>query len=151
MNWKVIFSGINWLFWNFESLNKLIFIICLCELCSKSKWKSSGRNASSFRFSCCENNIETMSTLCQNDPPSFYSFSISPDFSVTLSHIIESIKMVLRLRHHIQVGRLPFQGFWLGLVIQFVIWESMWSTGQTSNNPVINRWWSLALPYPNSD
>ena len=42
INWKVI-SGFNWLFQNFESVNNLIFIICLYELCSKLIWESSGR------------------------------------------------------------------------------------------------------------
>ena len=36
INWKVIFSEINWLFSNFERFNDLIFIILLYELCSKS-------------------------------------------------------------------------------------------------------------------
>ena len=64
-----------------------------------------------------------------------------------------------RLRHHIQVGRFPFQGTSLGLVVSPIILESMWPTGQTSNNTAINiRWWrcplsrdsSLGLPHPNS-
>ena len=92
INWKVIFNGIIWIFKNFESLNNLIFIICLRELCSKSKWENSGRNSSRFQFRCCENNTEMTSALFQNDPPSFASSSkISPKYSVTLSHIIESI------------------------------------------------------------
>ena len=43
------------------------------------------------------------------------------------------------LKRHIQVGRLPVQGTWLGLVSQSVIGGSMWPTGQTSNNSVISR------------
>ena len=90
INLKVIFSGITWLFQNFESLNNLIMIICLYELRSKSKLESSWRNASRFQFWWCENNIET-STLFQNDYPSFASSSkISPHPSVTLLHTIES-------------------------------------------------------------
>ena len=68
----------------------LFFIIFIFELCSKSKWQSSGRNASWFQFRCCEINIKT--STFQNDPSSFSSSSkISPHFSVTLSQTTESI------------------------------------------------------------
>ena len=49
---------------------------------------------------------------------------ISPDSSVTLSHIVESFTND-SLRCHIQVGRLPVQGICLGLVTQPVISGSM--------------------------
>ena len=57
-----------------------------------------------------------------------------------------------------QIGRLPVPVTWLGLVTQSVISGSVWSTGQTGNNLVINRWLrcllpsgpSLALPHTNS-
>ena len=64
-----------------------------------------------------------------------------------------------RLKRHIRVGRLPFQGTWLGLAAQSAIWESMRPGVVTSNNSVLNarRWrcplpnsTSLALPHPNS-
>ena len=77
----------------FRILTGLIILILLCfsELCFKSKLEGSERNASSFQFRYCENNIET-STLFQNDPPSFVSSSkISVHSSVTLSNTIESI------------------------------------------------------------
>ena len=77
-------------FYNFESLNNLIFIICLYEFRSKSKWESSGRNTSRIQFRSCENNIEA-STLFQNDSPSFESSSkVSPNSTGTLLHTIES-------------------------------------------------------------
>ena len=75
------------------------------------------------------------------------------------THNREYYEWFWRFRGHIQVDRLPFQGTWLGLVAQSVILGSMWLTGQTSNNLVINiRWWKcplpsgpiLALPHPNS-
>ena len=76
-----------------------------------------------------------------------------------ITHNTEYYEWFWRLRCHIQVGRLPFQGTWLCLVAQSVILGSMWPIGQTSHNSVINiRWWrcplpscpSLALPHPNS-
>ena len=160
VNLKVIFSAITCHLLNFESLNNLIFVICLCELCSKSKWEIFGKNASRFQFRWCENNIQT-STLFQNYPPSFsISLKMLPHFSVTfVAHKREYYEWFWGLRHHIQVGRLPFQVTWLGLVVQSVILRSMWPTGQTSNNSVISiRWWrwsllrgpSLALLHPNS-
>ena len=102
----------------------------MCELRSKSKLESSWRNTSRFQFWWCENNIET-STLFQNDPPSFAS-----SFTPFLCHL------VTHNREEEGVNR-----------------GSMWATGQTSNNSVINiRWWrcplpsgsNLALLYPNS-
>ena len=57
-----------------------------------------------------------------------------------------------------QIGRFSVHGTLLVLVTQSVIWGSMSSTGQASNNSVTNRWWrcplpsepSLALPHTNS-
>ena len=75
----------------------------------------SRRNASRFRCRCRENNIEMTSTLFQNEAPSFASSSqISPHSSVNR----EYYQWLCRLRLHIQVGRLPVQGTWQGLVIQ---------------------------------
>ena len=55
----------------------------------------------------------------------------------------EYYEWLCSLRRHIQVGRLPIQGTWLGLSI---IWGSMWPTGKTSNNSVIHiRWWRCPL------
>ena len=87
--------------------------------------------------------------------PSFVSSSkIFPYSSVALSHTIDW--WLCRLpRHHIRVGRFSVQGIWLGLVTQFVKWESMWPTDQ---NSAINIRCSryplpsgprLALPHPN--
>ena len=57
-----------------------------------------------------------------------------------------------------QIGRLPVQDTWLSLVTRSIIWGSMWPTGQTRNNSVVNRSWrclllsgpSLTLSYTNS-
>ena len=85
--------------------------------------------------------------------------NFSPFLCHFVTHNREYHEWFWRLRHHIQVEILPFHGTWLNLVAQSVILGSMWSTGQTSNNSVINtRWWgcplpsgpSLALPHPNS-
>ena len=94
----------------------------------------------------CKNNIEM---LFQNEPASFFC-----KFFKILSHPLslvtcnrEYYKWLCRLRPHIQIGRLPDQGTWLGLVTQFAIWGSMGPTGQTSNNSRINiRWYTCALP-----
>ena len=85
--------------------------------------------------------------------------SLSPFLYHSITHKRDYYEWFWRLRCHIEVGRLPFQGTWLGLVAQSVILGSLWPTGQTSNNSVINnRWWrclfpsgpSLALPHSNS-
>ena len=81
------------------------------------------------------------------------------NLSPPLCHNREYCDWLWRLRHHIQVGRLPFQNNWIGLVPQSVILESMWPTVQTINNSVIYiRWWrcpltsdpSLILSHPNN-
>ena len=53
---------------------------------------------------------------------------------------IEYYEWFWRLKHHTQVST------WVGLVAQSVILGSMWPTGQSSNNSVINRWWRFRLP-----
>ena len=119
------------------------------ELCSKSRWENSGRKTlagSSVVFHW--ENVYVISkwpsTLYQND---------------FVTYIREYYNWFFRLKRHIQAGRLPVQGTWLGLVTQSDIGGSTWFAGQTSNNSVINiRWWrssfpigpSLALPHPGS-
>ena len=62
----------------------------------------------------------------------FFKFfkNLSPFFNPFVAYNREYYKLLCRLRHHIQVGRLLFQNTWLGLVAQSVIWESMLPTGQ---------------------
>ena len=85
----------------------------------------------------------------------FYKFfkNLSSFLCHFVIHSIEYYEWFWRLKRHIQVGT------WVGLVAQSVILGSMWPTGQSSNNSVINiRWWrcylpsgpSLALRHPNS-
>ena len=85
--------------------------------------------------------------------------NLAPFLCHFVTHNRKYYEWFWRLRHHIQVGRLSFQGTWLGLEAQSVTLGPMWPTGQTSNNSVINiTWWrcplpsgpSLALPHPNS-
>ena len=86
-----------------------------------------------------ENNIE-ISTLFQNEAASllckFLEILFHPLSLVTYSR--EYYEWFCRLRCHIQIGRLPDQGNWLGLATQSIIWRSMWPTGQTSNDSRIN-------------
>ena len=82
-------------------------------------------------------------------PSLFFKFfkSLAPFLGHFVTHNREYYEWLWRLRHHIQVGRLPFQGIWLGLVAQSVTLGSMGPTGQTSNNLVIsNRWGRCSLP-----
>ena len=84
--------------------------------------------------------------------------NLSPFLCHFVIHNREYYEWLCRLSCHIQIGRLPVEGTWLGLVTQSVIRGSMWSTGQTSRNSVINKWWrcplpsgpSLVLPHPNN-
>ena len=74
------------------------------------------------------------------------------NLSLFLCHLVthnrEYYKWLCRLRRHIQVGRLPFMDFWLGLETQSAILGSIWPAGQTSNNSVLNiRSWRC--PFPN--
>ena len=90
-------------------------------------------------------------------------FQFLKNLSPSLFHLVtynrEYSEWLCRLRRQIQVDRFPVQGTCLGLVTRFVIWRSMWPSGETSNNLVINiRWWkcplprgpSLSLAHPNS-
>ena len=132
INWKVIFKGITWLFLNFVSLNNIIFIICLYESCSKSKWESSGRNASKFQFRWCQKKHWDVYVLSK------WSSLFCKFFKyLTLFHC-----------HFVTHNR-----------EQRVNRGSMWPTGQISNNSMIHiRWWRcllpsgpiLALPHPNN-
>ena len=92
----------------------------------------------------------TLKHVCYFKLPSLF-FNFFKYLSPFLCHIFaysrEYYEWLCRLKHHIQVGRLPVQGTWVGLVSQSVIWGSMWPTGQTSHNSVIvRRWWRCALP-----
>ena len=75
--------------------------------------------ADAICFPYCENNIDTTSTLFQNECPSFSSFRNLPPF---LRHFVtytrEYYEWLCRLRLHLEVGRLPVQGTWLGLMTQ---------------------------------
>ena len=114
-----------------------IFFFCM-NYVSNQNWKVLKEMLAGSRF--CKNNIEM---LFQNEPASFFC-----KFFKILSHPLslvtcnrEYYKWLCRLRPHIQIGRLPDQGTWLGLVTQFAIWGSMGPTGQTSNNSRINIRW----------
>ena len=123
----------------FRILKALIILFLFSyELCFKSKWESSKGNASRF----CKNNIE-MSMLFQNELASLFCkfFKILSHPLSLVTYNKEYYKWLCRLRPHIQIGRLPDQGTWLGLVTQFAIWGSMGPTGQTSNNSRINIRW----------
>ena len=70
----------------------------------------------------CENNIE-ISMLFQNEPTSFF-FKFFKILSHPQSLVIynrEYYKWHCRLMRQIQIGRLPNQGTWLGLVTQSVL------------------------------
>ena len=49
-----------YLYWP-THFNDLIFVICLHELCFKSKWESSGRNTNRCQSRYCENNTQVIS------------------------------------------------------------------------------------------
>ena len=70
----------------------------------------------------CENNIK-MSMLFQDEPASlfckFFKILSNPQSLVTYNR--EYYKWPCRLMRHIQIGRLPDKGTWLGLVTQSVI------------------------------
>ena len=80
----------------------------------------------------------------KNDVPSFCKFfkNLSQFLCYFATYNKDYYEWLCNLRWHIQVGKLPAQGTWLGLVTQSVIWGSMWPAGQTSKNSVINiRCW----------
>ena len=144
---------------NFKVLNNLIFIIYLNELCSN-------QNGKVQKETLADSNLGAVKTTLRPYVISkwpFLFFKFFKNFSSFLCHLVkynrEYYEWLCRLKYHIQVGRLLVQGTWLGLVNLSVIRESVWPTGWTSNNLVINiRWWrcplpsgpSLALSHPNS-
>ena len=93
------------------------------ELCYKSK---SGRNASRCQFRCCE--ILLILYSISRWPSLFFKFleSLSPFLCHFVTYNRDYYEWLCRLRRHSQVGRLPIQGTWLGLVAESVIWESVW-------------------------
>ena len=54
------------------------------------------------------------------------------------NYTLDSLRRLYKQKPEIyttsQIGWVPVQGTWLGLVSQSVILGSMWPTGQTSNN-----------------
>ena len=66
------------------------------------------------------------------------------------NYTLDSLKRICKQKIEVhttwQIGKLPVQGNWLGLVTQSVLWAFMWPAGQTSNNSAINRWWRCLLP-----
>ena len=129
INWKIIFSGITWLFQNFESLSIIILIICFHELSSRSKWVSSGKNSSMFQIKSCENNIETF-MLFQDDPSYFV---ISSKLSPQIESIMNGSEGYCATFKLVGCHLAWFSGtFWLG---------SMRRTCQASNNSMIKISW----------
>ena len=128
-NWKLIFSEINWLFYKFENLNNLIFIIYLCELCFKSKWEGSGRKLAGSNSDVVKTTLRLY--VISKWPSLFFKFfkNLSPFPCHFVTYNREYYKWLSRLRCHVQVGRLLVQGTWLGLVTLSVIWGPMWPTG----------------------
>ena len=78
----------------------------------------------------------------------FFFFIFFKNLSSFLCHVVtcnrEYCEWLCRFRCHIQVGRLPVQGTWLGLVTLFLIWGSMWPRRPFPSGP------SVALPHPSS-
>ena len=99
--------------------------------------------------------------VVSNWPSLFFKFfkNFFPFLRHFITHNRDCYEWFWRLRCHIQVGRLPLQSIWFGLIAQSIILGSVWPIGQTSNNSVINiKWWRcpfpsgpcLALTHPNS-
>ena len=124
----------------------IFFFYFVCKNCvSNQNGKVLKETLAGSRF--FKNNTE-MCTLLRSDPPP--SFTSSSKFSPILCHLLHTrvyYEWLCKLRHHIQVGRLPDQGSWLGLLTQSITRGTMWHAGQTSNNSRINiRWWRCTLP-----
>ena len=115
----------------------------------------------------CSNPDDVKTTLrglrnFQNGLPPFCKFL--KNFLPFLYHFVtwsrEYYKWLNRLRHHIQMGRLPVQAPWVLWQVYWpkLLWGSMSSIFQTKNNAVMSiRWWrfplvsgsKLALLHPN--
>ena len=70
----------------------------------------------SFKLRCCENNIETLRYFKMTSL--FFKFfkNLYPFLCHFVTYNREYYQWFCRLRDHIQVGRLPVQSTWLGLV-----------------------------------
>ena len=67
-----------------------------------------------------------------------YGHIKSHNNNYTLDNLRKVCKQNTEMHTTWQIGCLPVQGTWLGLVSQSVTWGSMWPTGQTSNNYLTN-------------
>ena len=90
---------------NFKNKNFRVLKFCLCELCFKSKWGSSERNASKFQV-LQKQYWKNMSMLLQNKPVflfcKFFKLLLHPLSLVTYNR--EYCKWLCRLWRHIKLA-----------------------------------------------